>query len=370
MINKYFILSIISLVMFFFVACKEDIDLSTDGKETAVVYALLDQTDSIHYVRINRAFYGGTNALEIAQIPDSSYFDSTQVDAFVYEISNSDTLRRFRLRDTLVFNKDNNGVFFAPKQRLYYFETDKNSPLNDALNYRVDISINKNKFRVQGGTQLIRNSKIIKALSGDISFSFASYNAGKLIYNPISVNFSPGSAVVSNVSLDIYIKEFLDDNKSQIKKINWNLGNVNLSKGANNSISTNGENFYKKIKSQCTDFNVLKRVLYRIDVNLMFCSSEFIEYQKSLYPSSSLAQSKIEYTNLTVTNGMRVKGLFSSRKNEIYQILPYKLNSSDKLINRAIDQSSMKELCQGQYTGNLNFCSDVPSDSKETYYCK
>ena len=48
-----------------------------DFKETAVVYGLLDQSDSVHYVKINRAFIGPGNSLEFAQIPDSNYFETT-----------------------------------------------------------------------------------------------------------------------------------------------------------------------------------------------------------------------------------------------------------------------------------------------------
>jgi len=135
------------------------------------------------------------------------------------------------------------------------------------------------------------------------------------------------------------------------------------------AVGAGGESFYKKIAAECTDKSVTKRQLFRIDINTMFCSNEFIEYLNSLTPSSSLAQSKKEYTNLIVSNGMRVKGIFASRNNIIVQKVPFKQYSASNYF-RAIDQSSMMELCQGQYTGNLNFCSAVPSDFKETFFCK
>ncbi len=359
-------MSIISLVMFFFVACKEDIDLSTDGKETAVVYALLDQTDSIHYVRINRAFYGGTNALEIAQIPDSSYFK--KVVATVYEMFNGKVFRSWVLRDTTISNKDTNGVFFDSIQKLYYFTTDKATALKPGYTYKLNISIDNKRFEVNGQTQLIQNAKLGNPASEGNSFSFASTNIAKDGYFSTQVNASLGSSKALNVALDIYVKEF-KGSLATIKKINWNLGDRINNSSTSVAVGASGESFYKKVLSECTDKTVTKRQLYRLDINAMFCSSDFIEYQNSLTPSSSLAQTKKEYTNLTVTNGMRVKGIFASRNNVIVQKLPFTKYSASNYF-RAIDQSSMKELCQGQYTGNLNFCSDVPSDSKETYYCK
>lgn len=367
MIKNKWLWSITSMLMFFFIACSEDIDLSPDGKETAVVYALLDQADSIHYVRINRAFYGGTNALEIAQIPDSSYFK--QVDAYVYEVVFGDTLRSWKLRDTLVSNKDTNGVFFAPQQKLYYFKTTNLKPLiaQNGYTYKLNVSIDNKRFEVNGSTGLIRNAKIGNPASEGNSYTFASTNIAQFGYYATNVNVSAGTAAAINVSLDIYIKEFKGD-ASSIKKINWDLGKRYVTNNIANAVSASGENFYKKIAENCKDVNVSKRQLYRIDINALFCSSDFIEYESSLKPTSSLAQSKKEFTNLLVTNGMRVKGIFSSRNNIIIQKLPYRQYSSTYYY-RAIDQSSMKELCQGQYTGNLNFCSDVPSDSKESYYC-
>ena len=61
-------------------SCSEKIDLIGDFKETAVVYGLLDHSDSMHYVKITRAFIGPGNALELAQIEDSSYI-SLSIDA-------------------------------------------------------------------------------------------------------------------------------------------------------------------------------------------------------------------------------------------------------------------------------------------------
>lgn len=366
MINKYYWWSVAFLLVFFLGSCKEDIDLSPDGKETAVVYALLDQTDSIHYVRINRAFYGGTNALEIAQIPDSNYFK--QVDASISELINGKVIRSWKLRDTTVFNKDSVGVFYAPKQKLYYFKTDKVTTLKPGYTYKLNVSIDNKRFEVDGVTKLIQNAKLGNPASEGNSFSFASTNIAKYGYFSTQVNASLGSSAALNVALDIYVKEYKGA-ESSIKKIKWNLGDRVGGNSSTVAVGAGGESFYKKIASECTDKTVTKRQLYRVDINAMFCSSEFIEYLNSLLASSSLAQSKKEYTNLTVSNDMRVKGIFASRNNVIVQKLPFKQYSASNYF-RAIDQSSMIELCQGQYTGGLNFCSDVPSDFKETYYCK
>jgi hypothetical protein len=367
MIKNSLLWFVASLFMFFFIACSEDIDLSPDGKETAIVNALLDQSDSIHYVRINRAFYGGTNALEIAQIPDSSYFK--QVDAYVYEVANGDTLRSWKLRDTLVSNKDTNGVFFAPQQKLYYFKTKSTDKLiaKKGVEYKLYLNIDHNRFQIFGSTELIRSASLGKPATEGNSFSFASNSIAQFGYYTTSVNVSPGTSEMFNIQLDIYIKEYQNQD-STIKKVVWDLGSTSAISGISNAISASGEMFYKKVQEACKNTIVSKRKLHRIDINAMFVSSDFVEYSKTLAPTTSIAQTKQDFTNLTVTNGMRVKGIFAARNNIIIQKNPFQ-QYSPSYYYRAIDQASMKELCQGQYTGMLNFCSDVPSDSKESFYC-
>jgi len=92
------------------ISCNEKIDLIGDYKETAVVYGLLDQSDSLHYIKITRAFIGPGNAVNIAKIPDSSYFQN--VDARIKEFVGGDLKRTWILKDTVVSGKNSNGAFY------------------------------------------------------------------------------------------------------------------------------------------------------------------------------------------------------------------------------------------------------------------
>ena len=123
---KYFSLFLLSLVGLS--ACEDDIKLDGDFVETAVVYGLLNQADSIHFVKITRAFIGPGSALDNALIPDSSYFD--QVEATVSEVVGGQVIRTWELKDTLVQDKDTNGVFYGPEQKVYYFKTLPTGPLD------------------------------------------------------------------------------------------------------------------------------------------------------------------------------------------------------------------------------------------------
>ena len=148
-------------------SCNDKIDLIGDYQETAVVYGLLDHADSLHFIKITRAFIGPGSAVDLAQIDDSSYFN--QVDATVTEVVAGVETRTWILRDTIVTNKDINGAFYAPAQKVFYFKTlptgvnevQQGSPsaltssLNKDATYKLHIDIDNGKFQVNGVTNLV-----------------------------------------------------------------------------------------------------------------------------------------------------------------------------------------------------------------------
>ncbi|MFM7300062.1 MAG: hypothetical protein ACKO1R_02865, partial [Crocinitomicaceae bacterium] len=89
-------------------------------------------------------------------------------------------------------------------------------------------------------------------------------------------------------------------------------------------------------------------------------------------PSSSLAQSKPSYTNLTINNGGNVLGIFSSR--QTLRVFKPFYTSPQQAYIRAIDKKSTRELCLGPKTGMLLFCSNHPGDNvvnqEEAFACQ
>src|ERR1700722_992454 len=58
-------------IILLFIACNNKLNIDAPYKDITVVYGLLDQNDSAHYIRINKAFLGIGNALTMAQQYDS-----------------------------------------------------------------------------------------------------------------------------------------------------------------------------------------------------------------------------------------------------------------------------------------------------------
>jgi hypothetical protein len=380
-IKKYLYFIFISLGLIVLNSCNEKIELIGDFVETAVVYGLLDQADSLHYIKINRAFIGPGNALEIAQIADSSYF--TNVDATISEYLNGILTRSWLLRDTILDNKDPNGVFYAPEQKVYYFKTmptgfngviqTSTNPQMTSLNpqaiYKIDIVLNDGAFSVSGETELVRGITSAAATQ-NFNFKFAD-NPGEYTSTGITVS-STGNSFVLNTQLKIAFNEWENNTYSE-KSFFWNLGEADVQPLSSKVFTANGETFYDLMKSNCTENSTItKRTFKGVTIKITGGAEELYNFIAVNKPSSGLAQSKPTYTNLTATNGKRVIGIFSSRQTvEIYH--PFYVSQQQAYL-RALDKKSTRELCQGPITGLYLFCSNHPGDNvvnqEESYACQ
>jgi len=360
--------------------CSEKINLVGDFQETAVIYGLLDQADTLHYVKITRAFIGPGDAMQIAQIADSSYFD--QVDATITEELNGNVTRTWQLKDTLIQDKNTNGVFYGPIQKVYYFKTlatgqnevqvispnpNETSLHKDAI-YKLKVILNNGEFEVNGETKLA-SGLTTTASSQNFTFKFSD-NPGEYVSTSVAAS-STGNCFVVNTKLEIEYNEYIGNNKT-LKSFDWNLGEVDVVPNSSRTFVALGETFYNLMKTNVVvDPQITRRTFQGIRITLVGGAEELYNYMVVNKPSSTLAQTKPTYTNLSVTNGKRVIGIFSSRQT-ITSYKPFFVGAGQAYL-RAIDKKSTKELCTGPITGLLLFCSDHPGDNvlnlEEPYAC-
>jgi len=363
-------------------SCNDKVNLLGDYQETAVVYGLLDHADSLHFIKVTRAFIGPGSAVDLAMNPDSNYFQTADVQ--VTEVLNGIETRTWILQDTLVNDKDTNGAFYAPTQKVYYFKTLTTgtneaqqisaNPLYSSLHkdatYKLKIIVDNGKFEVNGQTKMVRGLTS-PANTQNFTFKFAN-NPGSYLNAGVSAVNTFGNAYVVNTQLNIFFNEYIGVNKTR-KSFNWTLGEGSITPGDSKTFTAYGETFYNLIKSKTTNNPAItRRTFDGIEFVVTGGSEELYNYMVVNAPSSSLAQSKPTYTNLTVNNNKKVIGIFSSRQTlRFYR--PFFTNAAQAYI-RAIDKKSTKELCQGPITGLLLFCSDHPGDNvvgaSEPYACQ
>ncbi len=295
------LLSLAFVGAFLLNSCEEDIILDGDFVETAVVYGLLDQADSLHFVKITRAFIGPGSALDIAQIPDSSYFE--QVEATVSEVVNGQVTRTWALQDTIIQDKDTNGLFYGPEQKVFYFKTLPTGPLeviqtspNPQLSsliptatYRFKAIINGGEFEVNGETELVHGMTSPSA-SQNFTFKFAD-DPGEYISTGIAVS-NTGNSYITSAHLDVLFNEHVGTTVTE-KSFRWKLGEAAAEPYTSRTYSAVGRTFYDLIKANVSSNpSVDKRTFKAMRVILTGGAEDLYNYMSVNSPSSSLAQTK------------------------------------------------------------------------------
>ena len=365
--SKYFYITLgLILTVFVFNSCEDDIVLTGEYKETAVIYGLLDQAEPIHYIKINRAFIGPGNAIDIANIPDSNYFEN--VYATVSEILNNDTSRVWILDDTLLDTKDTNGIFYAPTQKVYYFTDASQGALNEAATYRLDVVINKglsNEFSISGETELVSG---LTSGQSQVSTSFGFIDNNNNLKSASVLVSGTGTAAIVNATVGVDFYEYIGTSILDSISYSFNTGEVEVT-APTLSTSIEGKYFFESIRDHCTpNTSIDKRRMKSITVTLTGGSEVLLNYINANKPSSTIAQTKPAYTNLTVTNDKNIVGIFSAR--QTVKIVKHFAVAGQTY--SCLDQKSRKELCMGQISGvtaNLFFCSDLNFDSNQTWHC-
>lgn len=344
-------------------SCSSDVDIIGPYDSTTVVYGLLNAGDDIHYVKINKTFLGEEDALIMAQHQDSSEYSN--IDARIEKWVNGIQQDYHRtLRDTIVEDKEP-GIFYYPEQTIYYFIDDDLEP---EAEYRIVIEIEGKEEVVSGSTLIIQPTMSVPpTLSGGLSASTANqglsfvrtYDPGNVEYIDsynISLTTIPVGKRYSARFATNYTEVRLNGDSIQ-KQVNWTLDTRTSSGtdgGESLDITTSGENFYINLQSNISPNSDVDRRIFRgVDFTIFIGGEELYTYSLVNEPVTGIVEERPDYTN--ITNGI---GVFSSRS--IVTIEGNELN---------LNLNSMKELCLGQYTGSLKFCSDNPQYQFEQFYC-
>lgn len=311
-IFRFLVLFIIPLSFF---SCETDFDVIADYREVAIVYGLLNQNDSIHYLRINKAFLGEGNALTYAKEADSSSFGAN-IRVAITEVSPNGEKREIVFDTVTLYNKQP-GEFYSPGQLFYYAK----AKLNESNTYKLKIVNKKSLEEITAQTILVHN------------FSFTQPNYLPPPFPPVTLNIRRSITSIQKfiwknaVNAKRYqfkfyfnYKELGTEGDTVYRKIDWVFPVVNSETTSGNGesfINYLNEDFFKLCETKipysdkAKEDAVIKRFASQCDLEVTAVGEEFTIYLDANGPSTGLLIEKPTYSN--ITNGI---GLFSCR----YQI--------------------------------------------------
>jgi hypothetical protein len=356
--KKLFLLPLITMLSW---TCSTDLDVLDDWEETTVVYCILDQTQSLQYIRIEKAFLGPENALSMAQEFDSiNYINQLMVtvDALdnngnvVLSYSTTDQTVRPITLDTVP--KDY-GIFAGPVL-LYVFDTPPGDPvraLNANYSYRLTVTNNSTQKTVTSTTKLV-TPFLLTAPSFSSPLPMVPTTNSPTIdikWNGVSTGY-----VYHTTVRFFYTEHYVNGDSAQLVTSDWVQASVEPSATGLTSpiiVKLTKEDFYRFVGNSIqVNSNVVKRRADHLEITVYAGNFELKNYIDINGASNSVAQEHPIYTNI---NGGY--GLFAARTRAVRAgNLPYNYTLSQKSIDGdPVLTPPFKGLVSSPYTCQLRF---------------
>ena len=225
-----------------FSACTTDIDLYADYKEMPVIYGLLDANADTNYVKITRIMSVHGDAYQVASNPDSSDYPG-KLDVRIVEYRNGDSLREIIL-DTITIHDKEQGVFYAPDQKLYY-TTEKlkiNTPKSN-YSYRLKVALPDRTLTTKA--DIVGNNGFdVQSLAVNFSKEYFGWSRKFLFHPAINANLYQVSMAFT------YLEQRTPDGDSVPRTMLWNVG------------SFPNEYFIYSMEGDCYAFPYLPETFY------------------------------------------------------------------------------------------------------------
>lgn len=153
-------ISIVLIALALYTSCSSNFNPAAPYKNITVVYGLLSLSDSVHYIKIEKAFLSenGGNAYTEAQVGDSIYYLPGVITATLEDNNNGTITALSRVDADTLGQKKQSGIFTSNPNIV--FELPKTATLNENDTYELVITNNKTGQVTTAQTVLVNSFSI------------------------------------------------------------------------------------------------------------------------------------------------------------------------------------------------------------------
>lgn len=313
------------LLLGFLFSCDNTLNVIEEPKDIPVVYGIISATDTAHYIRVEKAFIDeGTSALELAQRPDSLYYDNAIVslidsDGDVYNLDRIDATQDGFPRQEGVFAQTPNFVYKINNSDIL---------LKEGEPYTLEIDRQIESLPIVRATTTIIDESSIRTPQNVLNFGS----------NFTAFTWREGvEAVIFDLYLDFNYRERVRNSGDpyEAKSVRWKIASdIEAVK-----IDVPGVNFYGFLIGAIPIDDSVERIFEDIDLELLSGGPEIKEYIRIGEANLGITSSQDVPTYTNLSEG---RGLFSSLYREVKQ-------------NIQLTNSTLDSLKIGSITGELNF---------------
>lgn len=345
-----------ALVITTIAGCSTDLEINAPYKNITVVYGLLDIGDnnSVHYLKINKAFLAEGDLVSYAAIPDSTTFTDEQLGihpdnpaaqrSYVEALDlQGQVVDTFHIRSMMMNGRDP-GIFSGPLHKLYYFR----AQLDSTRQYRVRVEAK--------GTAVTSETRITGApkpnsILLDLNFGLGLATSAGGYSNRELRCTSARNGKRHEMYYRFNYREVRTNGDTVAKSFTRYIGSAvanGLNGGEELSMVLNGEDFYRYIGTAIPhDPDVVRRlfdapnasVADGVDLIWAVAGPDLHLYMQLSNPVSGVVEDRPEYSNV---QGDNAYGLVSSRR--FREVRKKRLNDDSRAM-----------LVNGPYTSALLF---------------
>ena len=308
--------------------CDNEIDLLSEYREIGVIYGILNYADSVHVVRIQKAFLGKGDANQMAQVSDSIYYPDI-LDVRLIREQNGQQVETIPMTR---FNGDDKeeGTFASSPNILYH--TNGEQIYSDS-DYKILVTNTETGYQFYATTPVVDSLKIYNPTPGQLvnwsqnDFTMRySLSPEAYLYN-LTIRFHYGEEVIGTGTV---VPKYID----------WVFANDLYSSPQGSTTvekDLSGEDFCRFVADKLNPEPNTVRYAGNLDFILVGGGKVLANFIRINQSSSTLLTSAPSYTN--VENGL---GIFSSRY----------ISSRNSV---QLHPSSIVQLKTNPYTADLGF---------------
>jgi hypothetical protein len=306
---------LVAVSIYILSGCNNELILTEAGEPIPVTYALIDPSDTAHYVRLEKSFIDeNIPPAQLAQDVNNLYYTNP-----VIELINTRTNQTLRFTEvdgaTEGFPRKD-GVFAKSPNILYKHKPQNNITWNTDDDYKLKITTSENQ-EFEAITKILAPSFLIRPnASGNMDFDDT---------QNIRYSWNPGkNSVLYSMKLTINIRESRDNGPFIAKVIEWPIfSNISQSRH-----EFSGREFYSLLGGSLEKAANIKRFVDGIDVLFISGGASLQDY------------SKVSTANLGITASGEVpvfsnfnqgRGIFGSISKIELKNLPLSRNTVDRL---------------------------------------
>ncbi len=350
MIRSIMIISVLCGLLAF-VSCKSDFEVNDKWEDAPVIFCVLDTSQSMQYVKVNKGFLGNLPASEMASESDSLFYDC-DVQVKLYRKQGKTILKKWDFRPVDSIPKESG--YFASDRNTIWVGTPE---LTDGFTYELEVNIDNGRIIAKGETQIVNGSRIMVPDARAPKVELARYS------NDFGIKYTPGTNAnlqETNVYFNyLEIKNTGDTIQKSIQIYNNQAYKTTVNTYTSVELAFSVASFYSSLAAQINadDETVVKRLVY-MDPNsdrknkqsLTFTVSSGDEnlytYMQVTKPTSGIAQDRPIFTNVYIDESSKLNG------GKAYGLVASRCTVS---LSKAVGSETLDSISRGMYTKNLKF---------------